>query len=72
MYQIIIASHGSMAEAVKASLEFVMGPAENVHAICLDEEGISRFSEKIDAFIEEHKNENVLAFCRFYVWNTIQ
>ena len=54
-----------MAEAVKASLEFVMGPAENVHAICLDEEGISRFSEKIDAFIEEHKNENVLAFVDF-------
>lgn len=62
MYQIIIASHGPMAEAMKASLEFVMGPAKQVNAFCLNEEGISRFGEKLDAFIEAHKTEEVLAF----------
>ena len=51
MYKIIVASHGPMAQGMKASLEFVMGPAENVSALCLDEEGISKFTEnakKID------------------------
>ena len=43
MYKIIVASHGPMAEGMKKSLEFVMGPAENVTALCLDEEGISKF-----------------------------
>ena len=36
MYKIIVASHGPMAEGMKKSLEFVMGPAENVTALCLD------------------------------------
>ena len=35
MYKIIVASHGPMAEGMKKSLEFVMGPAENVTALCL-------------------------------------
>lgn len=65
MYQIIIASHGPMAEAMKTSLEFVMGPAKQVHAVCLNEEGICRFGEKLDAFIEAHKTEEVLAFVDF-------
>ena len=46
MYKIIVASHGPMAEGMKKSLEFVMGPAENVTALCLDEEGISKFSKE--------------------------
>ena len=36
MYKIIVASHGPMAQGMKESLEFVMGPAENVSALCLD------------------------------------
>ena len=65
MYQIIVASHGPMAAAMKASLEFVMGPAEHVQAICLDEEGISSFSGKVGEYVEAHKKENVLAFVDF-------
>ena len=46
MYKIIVASHGPMAQGMKESLEFVMGPAENVSALCLDGEGISKFTER--------------------------
>ena len=51
MYKIIVASHGPMAQGMKASLEFVMGPAENVSALCLDEEGISKFTENAKKLI---------------------
>ena len=59
MYKIIVASHGPMAEGMKKSLEFVMGPAENVTALCLDEEGISKltdlFGDNVQDVIDELK-----------------
>ena len=51
MYKIIVASHGPMAQGMKESLEFVMGPAENVSALCLDGEGISKFTENAKKFV---------------------
>ena len=53
MYKIIVASHGPMAQGMKESLEFVMGPAENVSALCLDEEGISKFTENAKKLLEQ-------------------
>ena len=33
MYKIIVASHGPMAQGMKESLEFVMGPAECISTL---------------------------------------
>lgn len=65
MYKIIVASHGPMAEGMKKSLEFVMGPAENVTALCLDEEGISKFSKEAKRLLDEQDTEEVLVMVDF-------
>ena len=44
MYKIIEASHGPRAEAMRQKLEFVMGQADGVETICLDEDGVGKFS----------------------------
>ena len=65
MYKIIVASHGPMAQGMKASLEFVMGPAENVSALCLDEEGISKFTENAKKLINECTEREILVMVDF-------
>lgn len=60
MYKIIVASHGPMAQGMKESLEFVMGPAENVSALCLDGEGISKFTENAKKLINECAEREIL------------
>ena len=65
MYKIIVASHGPMAEGMKKSLEFVMGPAENVTALCLDEEGISKFAERAKRLVNDQNTEEILVMVIF-------
>lgn len=65
MYKIIVASHGPMAEGMKKSLEFVMGPAENVTALCLDEEGISKFAERAKRLVNDQNTEEILVMVDF-------
>lgn len=65
MYKIIVASHGPMAQGMKDSLEFVMGPAENVTALCLDEEGIAKFTESAKKLLAEQKGKEILVMVDF-------
>ena len=70
MYKIIVASHGPMAQGMKESLEFVMGPAENVSALCLDGEGISKFTE--NAATATGKLKNMMAIYWPYNYDELQ
>lgn len=65
MYKIIVASHGPMAQGMKDSLEFVMGPAENVTALCLDEEGIAKFTESAKKILAEQEGKEILVMVDF-------
>lgn len=65
MYKIIVASHGPMAQGMKDSLEFVMGPAENVTALCIDEEGIVKFTEGAKKILAEQEGKEILVMVDF-------
>ena len=65
MYKIIVASHGPMAQGMKDSLEFVMGPDENVTALCLDEEGIAKFTESAKKLLAEQEGKEILVMVDF-------
>lgn len=65
MYRIIVASHGPMAQGMKESLEFVMGPAQGVEAVCLDEDGISKFSGRVKEAVEKSGDEETLVLVDF-------
>lgn len=60
MFHIVIVSHGPMAEGLKASIEFIMGSVSDLQAICLDGDGIGKFSEKVKKYIEFAKEEETL------------
>ena len=62
MYQIIIASHGPVANAMKESLQFFFKDLKNVHTVTLDRDGIGKFSCKISEVLETCKNDELLVF----------
>ena len=42
--ELVLISHGKMAEEVKKSAELIMGPQEHIHVVCLlPEEGPEDF-----------------------------
>ena len=48
MQNIILISHGSMAEGVKASLEMIVGKQDHVHVVALTPDGDNRqFEEEL-------------------------
>ncbi|MDU4937677.1 MAG: PTS sugar transporter subunit IIA [Clostridium sp.] len=62
MYQIVIASHGPVANAMKESLQFFFNDLENVHTVTIDKDGISKFSDKVNSILKKYKSEEVLVF----------
>ena len=62
MYQIVIASHGPVAHAMKESLQFFFNDLENVHTVTIDKDGISKFSDKVNSILNKYKSEEVLVF----------
>lgn len=62
MYQIVIASHGPVANAMKESLQFFFNDLENVHTVTIDRDGISKFSDKVNSILKKYKSEEVLVF----------
>ena len=62
MYQIVIASHGPMANAMKESLQFFFKNLENVHTVVIDKDGISKFSSSVNNLLNQLKQEEVLVF----------
>lgn len=63
MYEIILATHGPMAQGMKESLLMFTDSVEHVHTICLDAKGIATFEQKADALIELVKDEETLILC---------
>lgn len=62
MYEIIIASHGSVANAMKESLQFFFKDLEDVHTIIIDKDGISKFSNEVNKLLKSLKGKEVLVF----------
>jgi len=62
MFQIVIASHGPLAEAMKSSLQTFYPELPNVHTVSIDEDGLAKFQEKLDEIFDKIKDEDVLIF----------
>jgi mannose PTS system EIIA component len=61
--ELILISHGNMAEGVKASAELIMGEQEHVHAVCLlPSEGPDDFKQKFEKEIAGINPENITVF----------
>lgn len=60
MYEIIIASHGDMASGMKQSLQMFMDDTSHIHAICLTQEGIQIFEQRVAQLIDQVKGYDLL------------
>ncbi|MGP3255835.1 PTS sugar transporter subunit IIA [Lactobacillus gasseri] len=61
--ELVLISHGKMAEEVKKSAELIMGPQEHIHAVCLLlEEGPEDFEKKFQDTINGIPEEDLTVF----------
>lgn len=63
MYEIIIATHGPMAQGMKESLRMFTNKVDHVYTLCLDESGIASFEKRANALIEQVKHKDTLILC---------
>jgi PTS system mannose-specific IIA component len=62
--ELILISHGKMADGVKESCELIMGPQDHVHSVCLlPEEGPEDFQKKFNDEISKFDLQDVTVFC---------
>lgn len=61
--ELVLISHGKMAEEVKKSAELIMGPQEHIHVVCLlPEEGPEDFEKKFQDVIKDIPEEDLTVF----------
>lgn len=61
--ELVLISHGKMAEEVKKSAELIMGPQEHIHVVCLlPEEGPEDFEKKFQDTISGIPEEDLTVF----------
>lgn len=53
MYKIIIATHGTLAEAFKSTLKMFTNDIDDVYSVGLTETGVEEFKEKIDNIMKK-------------------
>ncbi len=61
--ELILISHGTMAEGVKTSAELIMGEQEHLHTVCLlPSEGPDDFKQKFEEQISGINAEDITVF----------
>lgn len=61
--ELILISHGTMAEGVKTSAELIMGEQEHLHTVCLlPSEGPDDFKQKFEEQISGMNVEDITVF----------
>lgn len=61
MYEIIIASHGPLASAMKESLSFFF-PENDLYTVEIDQAGIEKFQDKMQTTLQQLQDQPVLIF----------
>lgn len=61
MYEIIIASHGPLASAMRESLSFFF-PENDLYTVEIDQAGIEKFQSKMQTTLKQLQNRPVLIF----------
>lgn len=66
MRKFVLASHGSLAEGIKNSIEMISGKQTNLFAFCMSEgESPSILKEKIESFLEENRSDEIVFISDF-------
>ena len=61
--ELVLISHGKMAEGVKESTELIMGPQEHIHVVCLrPQEGPEDFEKKFKDTIDGIPESDLTVF----------
>ncbi len=61
--ELVLISHGRLAEEMKKSAELIMGPQEHIHTVCLlPEEGPEDFQKKFEDVISDFSSEEITIF----------
>lgn len=61
--ELVLISHGQMAEGVKQSCELIMGPQKHIHTVCLQpEEGPEDFQKKFEQTIANFDLNDLTVF----------
>lgn len=61
--ELVLISHGKMAEELKKSAELIMGPQEHIHVVCLlPEEGPEDFEKKFQDEISGIAEDDLTVF----------
>lgn len=62
MFEIVIATHGNLAQGFLDALEMFFGKINHIHVISLTTEGIHEFSKKVDKLTVELKEKDTIIF----------
>lgn len=61
--ELVLISHGRMAEEMKKSAELIMGPQDHIHTVCLlPEEGPEDFEKKFEEVTENFNDDEIMVF----------
>ncbi|SEO86503.1 PTS sugar transporter subunit IIA [Propionispora vibrioides] len=61
MVQVVLVSHGPLAEALVSSAKMILRcDMEGVHAVCLTDDGIETFEKRIKAIAEQIQKEEII------------
>lgn len=61
MFQLLLVSHGDLAESMLKSAEMIVGPQPEIKTLCLyPEDTPEGFREKVNSILEEWKGEDIM------------
>lgn len=61
--ELVLISHGRMAEEMKKSAELIMGPQDHIHTVCLlPEEGPEDFERKFEKVTQNFDDDEIMVF----------
>lgn len=61
--ELILISHGKLAEEATKGIELIMGPQDNIQAVCmLPEDGVSDFQKKFEDATADFSVDDIVVF----------
>jgi mannose/fructose-specific phosphotransferase system component IIA len=60
VFEIVVSSHAGVARGIKEALEMFFGEVKNCHVVCLDEQGVDVFSNKVHELADHYKDKDTL------------
>lgn len=62
MFEIVIISHGPLADAMKESLMYFFSEVQSIFTVAIDRDGLEKFQKNMDETFAQIDNKDVLIF----------